>query len=62
LTLRAEPHRGSCPGRHDLVRARDLGRQPGTAGQGPTREQADAYVDERLANQKVGDANDVMYQ
>ena len=29
---------------------------------GATREQADAVVDERLANQKVGDANDTMYQ
>jgi homoserine O-acetyltransferase/O-succinyltransferase len=29
---------------------------------GPTNEEASAYVDQRLANQKVGDANDVMYQ
>ena len=34
----------------------------GLQAKGPTREQADAYVDDRLANQKVGDANDVMYQ
>lgn len=29
---------------------------------GPNGEEASAYVDERLASQKVGDANDVMYQ
>lgn len=29
---------------------------------GATREMADAYVDKRLAEAKVGDANDVMYQ
>lgn len=28
----------------------------------PTNEAANAYVDDKLANQKVGDANDVMYQ
>jgi homoserine O-acetyltransferase/O-succinyltransferase len=38
------------------------GGNQGLQAKGPTREQADAYVDERLANQKVGDANDVMYQ
>lgn len=30
--------------------------------QGETREAADAFIDERLADQKVGDANDTMYQ
>ena len=29
---------------------------------GATREEADAYVDQRLAEQKVGDANDTMYR
>lgn len=29
---------------------------------GPTSKEADAFVDERLAKQTVGDANDVMYQ
>ncbi|MBA3479570.1 MAG: alpha/beta fold hydrolase [Lautropia sp.] len=29
---------------------------------GPTGKEADAYVDKQLAAQKVGDANDVMYQ
>jgi homoserine O-acetyltransferase/O-succinyltransferase len=38
------------------------GGDQGLQAKGPTREQADAYVDERLKNQKVGDANDVMYQ
>ncbi len=38
------------------------GGNQGLQAKGPTREQADAYVDERLKNQKVGDANDVMYQ
>jgi homoserine O-acetyltransferase len=38
------------------------GGNQGLQAKGPTREQADAYVDERLASQKVGDANDVMYQ
>ena len=34
----------------------------GLQAKGPTRAEADAYVDNRLASQKVGDANDVMYQ
>jgi homoserine O-acetyltransferase len=29
---------------------------------GPNGKEASAYVDERIANQEVGDANDVMYQ
>lgn len=38
------------------------GGNQGLQAKGPTNKEADAYVDERLANQKVGDANDVMYQ
>jgi homoserine O-acetyltransferase/O-succinyltransferase len=38
------------------------GGNQGLQAKGPTREQADAYVDDRLKNQKVGDANDIMYQ
>jgi homoserine O-acetyltransferase len=34
----------------------------GLQAKGPTNEAANAYVDEKIANQKVGDANDVMYQ
>ena len=38
------------------------GGNQGLQAKGPTNKEASAYVDERLANQKVGDANDVMYQ
>jgi homoserine O-acetyltransferase len=38
------------------------GGNEGLQAKGPTSKEADAYVDERLASQKVGDANDVMYQ
>lgn len=34
----------------------------GLQAKGPTRLEADAYLDNRLATQKVGDANDIMYQ
>jgi homoserine O-acetyltransferase len=34
----------------------------GLYAKGPTNAAANAFVDERLAKQKVGDANDVMYQ
>ncbi len=36
--------------------------EEGLYAAGPTNEAASAYVDEKLASQKVGDANDVMYQ
>jgi homoserine O-acetyltransferase len=38
------------------------GGNQGLQAKGPTNKEASAYVDERLANAKVGDANDVMYQ
>ncbi len=38
------------------------GGNEGLQAKGRTREQADAYLDEKLKTQKVGDANDVMYQ
>jgi homoserine O-acetyltransferase len=38
------------------------GGNQGLQAKGPTRAQADAFIDDRLAKQKVGDANDVMYQ
>jgi homoserine O-acetyltransferase len=38
------------------------GGNQGLQAKGPTSKEASAYVDERLASQKVGDANDVMYQ
>jgi homoserine O-acetyltransferase len=38
------------------------GGNQGLQAKGPTRVQADAFIDDRLAKQKVGDANDVMYQ
>jgi homoserine O-acetyltransferase len=38
------------------------GGNQGLQAKGPTNKEASAYVDQRLANQKVGDANDVMYQ
>lgn len=34
----------------------------GLYAKGPSNAEADAYVDEQLANQTVGDANDVLYQ
>jgi homoserine O-acetyltransferase/O-succinyltransferase len=34
----------------------------GLQAKGPTSKEADAYVDKTLASQKVGDANDAMYQ
>jgi homoserine O-acetyltransferase/O-succinyltransferase len=34
----------------------------GPQAKGPTSKEADAYVDERLASQKVPDANDALYQ
>ncbi len=36
--------------------------EEGLYAAGPTNEAASAYVDEKLAGQKVGDANDTMYQ
>lgn len=36
--------------------------EEGLYAAGPTNAEASAYVDEKLASQKVGDANDVMYQ
>lgn len=38
------------------------GGNQGLQAKGPTSKEASAYVDERLASQKVGDANDVLYQ
>lgn len=38
------------------------GGNEGLQAKGPTRAEADAYLDNKLATQKVGDANDVMYQ
>ena len=38
------------------------GGDQGLYAKGPTNAEASAYVDDRLANQTVGDANDVMYQ
>jgi homoserine O-acetyltransferase len=37
------------------------GGNQGLQAKGPTNAEASAYVDQRLADQKVGDANDVMY-
>ena len=36
--------------------------EQGLQAAGPTSAEADAYVDEKLATQTVGDANDTMYQ